>query len=398
MVIFLSQQNKKANNHGLGERKTLISFLNSYSEGLSGSDLRFIEVAKRLQGKKTKLVIVTSQLGKELCEKKNLKATFNVTSKEAKLGNIVVIYTQRIITALFMRLKLKKGDVLYSSSDFLPDALPSYFLRLKNKNVRWVQTIHHIQGDPFIRVGRSRGVNLLGFISQKISLTLIKKRADLIIVMNPLIKKQLLQLGFDEKRIRINYNGVNLKAINAFEPSAKKFDGVFLGRLNTSKGIFDLLKVWSNVLSWNPNAKLAIIGKGDRATEKKLRLFASELNIESNVDFCGYLSDSEAFGILKSAKVFIFPSYEEGFGIAVLEAIACGLPVVAYNLPVYREIFGDQLVSVPLGSIDSISQRVRSLLENPELARKIGDAGICVAKEYDWDAIANREQSLIENI
>jgi glycosyltransferase involved in cell wall biosynthesis len=380
------------------KKTRLIALLNSYSEGLSGSDLRFIEIAKRITDKKTQLIVVTSRLGKELCVKKGLKASFKVTSNENKFSHIILTYAMRIFSTIFHNFGAKEDTVLYATSDFLPDVFPIYFFKLRNKNVRWIQTIHHIQGNPFVRVGKSLFVNFLGFFSQKMSLILIKKRADIVVVMNTLIKKQLLDAGFSENRIHINCNGVNFDDIKAFTPSVLKYDGVFLGRLNVSKGIFDLVKVWSYVVAKNPNAKLAIIGKGDKQIEKGLWDYAASLNITKNIDFLGYLSDSNAFGILKSAKVFIFPSYEEGFGIAILEAMACGLPVVTYNLPVYREIFEDKLTSVPAGLTAVMARRVCFLLENPEVARVIATTGMSIVEKYDWDKIAERELRLIKNI
>lgn len=325
-----------------------------------------------------------------------MKATFNVTSNESKLGNIVIIYAKRTFAALFIRFEIKRDTILYATSDFLPDVFPIYFLKLRNKRIKWLQIIHHIQRNPFAREGKSFFVNLLGFLSQRLSIDMVRQKADLTIVVNPMVRRQLLQEGFNEKKICVNFNGVNLLKIQGFLPSDTKYDCVFLGRLNVSKGIFDLVRVWSNIVAKNPHAKLAIIGKGDSQIEKRLRNYVSNMKLQRNINFCGYMNDDEAFGILKSAKVFVFPSYEEGFGIAILQAMACGLPVVAYDLPEYREIFRNQLVTVPLGRIDLMSQKIDFLLENPIVASSIGEAGVGLASGYDWDKVAQREIFLIE--
>ncbi len=375
----------------------LIAFLNSYSEGLSGSDLRFVEVSKRVLNK-IDLTVVTSKLGYKLCEKRGLKARFFLTSKENYFSHVFITYALRILFALFIRLETNDRTVLYSTSDFLPDVFPAYVLKLKNKKTKWVQVIHHIQENPLRRVGENYFVNFAGFISQRLSFALIKQRVDLTIVVNPLVKRELLEKRFNGKKILVNYNGVNLNRIKYFKPSSIKYDGVFLGRLNVSKGIFDLLKVWNYVVEKNPNAKLAVIGSGDKRVEKKLHAYASEMKLQKNIDFLGYLSDSDAFGILKSAKVFLFPSYEEGFGIAIIEAMTCRLPVVTYDLHVYREIFGNSLNVVPVGRTDVMSKIVCFLLENPEVAKLRGQAGMELAKKYDWNKIAEKEMLLIKSI
>jgi glycosyltransferase involved in cell wall biosynthesis len=375
----------------------LIAFLNAYSQGYSGSDVRFLEIFNRIN-KQTdlKLVVVTSKLGKEFCEQKSLNAKFALTSKENKFGSVLLTYTRRIISAFFMHYEVKRNTVLYATSDFLPDVLPILFLKLRYKRVKWVQVIHHVQGSPFTRVGRGFLVSFLVFLSQRLSFRLAKRRCDLTIIVNPLIRSQLKEIGFDEEKIFVNYNGVNLEKIRSIGRSEKKYDGVFLGRINYSKGVFDLVKTWSAVVKEHPKAKLAIIGRGDSKIEKILFTYASRLNLSQNIDFLGYLDEVKAFGILKSAKTFLFPSYEEGFGIAILEAMACGLPIVTYNLPAYKEIYGDRLITVPLGRTDLMSQHVCYLLENANIARTVGDAGMELVKEYDWGKIAQREMLLIE--
>jgi glycosyltransferase involved in cell wall biosynthesis len=377
----------------------MIAFLNAYSEGLTGSDLRFVEIANRINKERdAKLTIVTSKLGKELCETRGLKATFNVTSNEEKLGNIPLIYFKRIFSALIRRFEINVDTVLYATSDFLPDVFPIYLLKLKNKRGKWVQLIHHIQKSSTAREGKRFSVNLLGFLSQRLSFALLKKCSDMIIVVNPVIKKQLLNEGFNGKKVFVNYNGVDLKKIRDIKSSNVVYDCVFLGRLNVSKGLFDLVKVWSYVVAKNINAKLAIIGKGGSQIEKQLRNYISDMQLKKNIDLCGFLDDVGTFGTLKSAKVFLFPSYEEGFGIAILEAMACGLPVVAYDLPVYRKIFGDKLITVPLGRTDLLSESVVFLLENPPVASSMGKEGVALANCYDWSKIAQREILLIESL
>jgi glycosyltransferase involved in cell wall biosynthesis len=390
-VLLLAQDTENS------RKMHLIAFLNSYSEGLSGSDLRFVEVSKRVLSR-IDLIVVTSELGFNLCEKRGLKARFFLTSRENYFSHVFITYALRILFALFIRLETNDRTILYSTSDFLPDVFPAYVLKLKNKKAKWVQLIHHIQENPLRRVGENYFVNLAGFISQRLSFALIKQRVDLTIVVNPLVKRELLKKGFNGKKIFVNYNGVNLSRIKDFKDSPFKYDGVFLGRLNVSKGVFDLLKVWSYVVEKNPNAKLAVIGSGDKRVEKKLRETTSEMKLQENIAFLGYLSDSDAFGILKSAKVFLFPSYEEGFGIAILEAMTCGLPVVTYNLHVYREIFGNSLSVVPVGRTDLMSEIVCFLLENPEVAKLKGQAGVELAKKYDWSKIAEKELSLMKSI
>jgi len=363
---------------------------------MSGGDIRFIEIAKRLMRKNVEVWVVTSKLGKEMCEKYGLKAKYVITTTEDEIKSVTCTYLKRIIRALFLKFELRKGDILYSTSDFLPDVLPAFILKLRNKDVGWIQVIHHLYGNPLRRRGKNFLVNLIGFLSQRVSFAMIKREADLIIAVNPLVKWQLVRLGFNASKIRVNYNGVDLMKMESIKPSDKKYDCVFLGRLNVSKGIFDLIKIWKVIVKKNPSITLAIIGGGDKSLEYALRNRVEEEKLENNINVLGFLDDEQAFGILKSCKVFVFPSYEEGFGIAALEAMACELSVVAWDLPVYREVFPKGMIRVPLGDAKKFADEILRLLNDPELYEKMRDDAIETASKYDWNKIAEKELELIE--
>ncbi len=373
----------------------IIAFLNSYTEGLSGGDLRFIEIMKRLtQNEDVKLTIVTSKLGKSLCKLRGLNQSFVETTQENTTGNILSLYARRIFSSLSIKLDFY-GSVFYSTSDFLPDVLPAYRAK-SGSDIKWVQVIHHLYDKPFSRLGENFFINFLGFFSQRFSLILIKRRADLVIVVNPITKLQLMRIGFRENKISVNYNGVDAKKFHCFETSIKKYAAVFLGRLSVSKGIFDLIDVWKRVTKEKPGEVLAIIGRGNDHVEKRLRDLIKNNNLENNINILGPLQDPDTISIMNSSKLFLFPSHEEGFGIAVLEAMACGLPVVAWNLSVYKNVFCQGMITIPVGDFERMANAVLELLNNPELRSNISKYSQILASKYDWNDIARKEKLLIE--
>lgn len=389
-------------------RKTkIIALMNAYTQGMSGGDHRFIEIARRLVNKDdVKIEIVTSGLGGKLCESHGLKGnniTYIVTTNEQRVYNVILLYLKRIFAALKIKPSNREDDlVLYSTSDFIPDTLPAFFLKsifskTGNRKVRWVQVIHHLYESPAKRKGKNILTNLLGFLSQRISFIMIKKAGDLIITVNPIVKQQLLRLGFNMP-IMVNYNGVDLARIGNINPSNKKYDCVFLGRLNISKGIFDLVKIWKIIIDKNPKVTLAIIGGGDNRLKQELKRDIDRNGLNKNIDVLGYLNEEDVFGILKSSKVFVFPSHEEGFGIAILEAMACGLPVVAWDLPAYKEIFTKGIVKIPENNYEEFANMIIKLLEEEELRKQLTEEAKKQATEYDWNIIANNEIKLIKKL
>ena len=264
------------------------------SSDRSGGDIRFINIMKRLD--KVKKIIITSEMGKQIYQEFEIKAEYLTTTTENQVKNIIITYFKRIIAAIFLKVELNEGDIIYSTSDCLPDVFPAFIWKLKNRKVIWIQLIFHLIPSD----------RLISHYAQKFSFFFIKRFADLIIVDNCLLKEELVTQGFDAKNIEVNPPGINtgyLKDIKSVKE--KSYDSCFLGRLHPSKGIFDLIDIWELVLKKKQNAKLAIIGGGNKRLEDEFKKKVMDANLEHNIAIMGYLEDDKAFEILKSSKVFI---------------------------------------------------------------------------------------------
>jgi len=101
----------------------------------------------------------------------------------------------------------------------------------------------------------------------------------------------------------------------------------------------------------------------------------------------GYLDNNLAYSVLKSSTLFLFPSHEEGWGMIIAEAMASGVPVVAWNLKVYDYIFEDFIIKIKENNIDEFSSMVVNLLCNNDITRRISDNGLNFIKKYDWNNI-----------
>jgi glycosyltransferase involved in cell wall biosynthesis len=112
----------------------------------------------------------------------------------------------------------------------------------------------------------------------------------------------------------------------------------------------------------------------------------------------GFLPEKDKIATLKSSRVFLFPSYEEGWGIVVAEAMACGLPVIAYDLPAYREIFHAGMLRVPVGSVAKFADATKAVLRDEEKRVRLGREGRIQAEEYDLEEIAATELHLIKEM
>ena len=163
---------------------------------------------------------------------------------------------------------------------------------------------------------------------------------------------------------------------------------VFTGRLVPHKGVDVLLQALRELPS---DVHLVVVGRGPRLVD--LRGLARRLGVADRTHFCASVTDDELPVYLGLADVFAFPSQNrlEGFGLAVAEAMACGLPVVTSDMPGVREVIEDGvhgLLTEPLLA-DDLAAKLRILLDDPARARAMGNAGRRRAEErYALDKVA----------
>ncbi|MDY6893953.1 MAG: glycosyltransferase family 4 protein [Thermotogota bacterium] len=378
----------------------IIGFLNSYCDGISGGDVRFIEVLKRFGG--FNKVVVTSELGKKICEKNRLDAEYLITTDEEHFKNVLFTYFKRLVKALSLKVNLNEGEILYSSSDFLPDILPAFVWKLRNKNIGWVALLHLLAPNPFYgyeqyylkqKKVRLPAISAIFYkISQLLSIRLMKWKADKILTPNSEIKDYLIKKGIDKDRISLVANGINYREIQKIIPLNKdRYDALFVGRFHPQKGIFDLIKIWELVCKQKKDVKLALIGSKTEEFEDKVKDEIKNRNLEKNIYLMGFLEEAEKFKVIKSSVIFLCPSFYESWGIVIAEAMASGLPVVAYDLPIYQDIYEDKIFRVPIGDVNQFADTVTRLLTEEELRINLGLNGKKFILKYDWDRIAERE-------
>lgn len=368
-------------------RGKLIAFMNAYSHGKSGGDTVFIELAKRLNNDNK--IIITSQLGKNLCSNNGIQATYYITSTESNFNNVVLTYIKRLVKALFLNLPIQKNDVLMGTSDFFPDVLPIFLSRLKNKESKWLQHVFHL-------IPTSRK---LPYYIQRLSLFFIRMLADIVIVDNTLLKNELSKMGFHQHKLIVNHPGINLDYLQSIKKNSRmSYEGVYMAQLRKSKGVFDLITIWKLVCLEMPNAQLAIIGKGKKEIVEELKNKIAHAKLQQNITLMGYLEDKQMFSLIKASKIFIFPSHEEGFGISALEAQALGLPVIAWNLPVFTEIFPKGMIRVTMFDMNNFARASLNMLMDKSLRRKFVIEASANAKRYSWGQTAKREKKLIDNL
>ncbi|MDO5068080.1 MAG: glycosyltransferase [Propionibacteriaceae bacterium] len=156
--------------------------------------------------------------------------------------------------------------------------------------------------------------------------------------------------------------------------TVKKLDPVY--------GIDILLQSFAQL---PPTLRLRVAGQGDQ--ESDLRALATKLGVADRVDFLGQLPNPEVPEVLRGLDVFVALSREESFGVAILEALACGTPAVTSDAPGPAEVMRDGVTGfvVPRNDPDAAARALQRLVDDPEMARRMGEAGRRhVMENYSW--------------
>ncbi len=201
---------------------------------------------------------------------------------------------------------------------------------------------------------------------------------DCIITVCDYVGKVLIRGGVREAQIRTVYEGVDLSALDAVEPSRDPpdFPGPTLGALGaltSEKGHDTLLAAWAQVCRDFPGSRLTLIGDGP--CRPALEEQSHRSGLDGRVLFMGFRSDSLA--LLKRLDLFSLPSRSEGLSSALLEAMGCSLPVVATSVGGTPELVVDGRTGllVPAGDPQRLAMAIRRALADPSAARAMGDRG-----------------------
>ena len=177
---------------------------------------------------------------------------------------------------------------------------------------------------------------------------------------------------------------------------------LFLARLHPKKGLECLLDAMPAVIAAKAGAHLFVVGAGLRSYEETLRKRSDRLGIASRVTFTGFLANEDKWSAMAAADVFVLPSRQENFAIAVVEAMRAGLPVVvsrAVNISSAIAATGAGVVLEDADDVEALAGAIGQLLDDPASGRRIGENGRNLAlADYAWSRAAEGYFALYEAV
>lgn len=366
--------------------------------GLSGGEVRFIEVAKGWRKQGYQIHILGSPGVKYLCKKLNLEVILHPLKQILLSGRLA--YFLRAFTSFLLPKTLAsfKEGVVYSTSEMVSDVLPGLILKLKaRKKIKWAVAVHWLPPLKWWTRKRSTLLNSLFFlINERLGLYLAYFFADRLLPVSESTKKQMQDVHLSMRKVFPVECGVNYEKIRQIVGGVKKkkYEAVFMKRIQAVKGVLDLPDIWEKVTEKKPKARLIIVGEGP--DEEKLKQQIKEKDLKKNMDYLGVIFDDKIkFSKLAESRLFILPSYEENWAIVIGEAQAAGIPVICYQLKELVNVWKDSVIFIPIGDKKKMAAKIIELLNKPKEVDKISKKGLEFVRQYEWQAIAEKELQII---
>lgn len=211
------------------------------------------------------------------------------------------------------------------------------------------------------------------------------RRAFRVLTVSEYSKREIAAWsGISPERIVVADNGVN-RGFSADGPRHQPgYDYFFyVGNQKPHKNIDRLLEASARIVT-GTTTRLVMTGKPTAATRATMR----RLGIQDRVEFCGSLSDDRLAEYYRGAKLLVMPSRFEGFGLPVVEAMACGTPVVCANAGSLPEIAGEAAWLVDPLDVDAMASCMARVLGDDSLRASLRRQGLDRARHFDWDATA----------
>lgn len=225
------------------------------------------------------------------------------------------------------------------------------------------------------------------------------KNADAIIAISNHTKMDLIKyLDAPEDTITVTHLAADeafsrIEEKNILEKVRKKYSlpynfVLFVGSLEPRKNVQTLLRAYALTSQMFKNKyKLAIVG-GKGWLNDQIKSLVEELKISDNVYFTEYVAQEDLPAIYSMASVFVYPSLYEGFGLPVLEAMACGTPVITSNVSSIPEVAGDAAVLVDPANEEELSLAIKQVLDDEALRKSLSIRGVNRAKTFSWERCA----------
>ncbi|EKE20667.1 MAG: mannosyltransferase B-like protein [uncultured bacterium] len=327
---------------------------------------------------------------KNINEKLNLgdKKNAQVISLEAKNKFVWAAWTMPVF------FRKNKIDVFHSEY-ILPFFIP--------KRIKVVTHIHDVSFKVYRQMILKKDLFFLDlFIPRSV------RRSDKIIAVSQFTKDEILKYyKVDADKIEVVFNSTNLIEREITEEMEKticekynlpeKFI-LYIGTLQPRKNIPLLIEAYAKIKNKIPEIKLVLAGnKNGHNFDKKINEVLLKNDLNKDIIFAGFIDTIDKVVVYKMATVYVFPSFYEGFGIPILEAMSQGVPVLASDIPPHREVGVNEDIYFNPNSIDNLSDMLYNICIDKERRERLIKLGLVKSNFFSWKESAQKMLNLFNS-
>lgn len=276
----------------------------------------------------------------------------------------------------------------------------SFLAGIEAKKLSGKPLIVHVHATEYDRSG-GNNISPAVYSIEKLGM----EQADQIIAVSQFTKNILIEkYGIYPEKITVVHNGIETPVKDNLQQHSDILDGykkrgykvvLFVGRLTLQKGPDYFIKTAKRVLEYNPKVLFVMAGTGDM--ERQIIAQSVEYGISDNVIFTGFLRGEELERLYKAADLFVFPSVSEPFGLAPLESIANGTPVLISKQAGVGEVLSHAL-RADFWDVEDMTDKILSALEHPALLTTLTRNSLSELQDKSWKGVAQKMIGVYRNI
>lgn len=287
--------------------------------------------------------------------------------------------TRFLWTQFVLPFKGNKNDIIYHPFQYVS------FLSTSKQ----IMTIHDLIPIHYPNVAKHQ------YIYYKYFMPILIKKSDKIICISENTKNDLVNIyNIDNDKISVIYNGYDKELFNKENINKKVLDKynidynymIMVGASYPHKNIEIAIKAFKKI---KENCKLIIVGK-DSPYILKLKQLVRELKIEDKINFIGYVPDEDLPTLYGCSKGFLYTTLYEGFGLPILEAMACGALVLCGDNSSLPEVYGNGALVIDLNNVEDVKEKIELAIRNNDLREKLLKESEKNIKRFSWNKTAKQ--------
>lgn len=282
-------------------------------------------------------------------------------------------------------LKALKYDILFCPSNIAPLYLP--------KSVKLVLTLHDLSYKDFADMYSAVFRKYYEFVVPK-----ALQRADKVLTISKYSYNRIIgEYDFVKNKIEFIYHG--LGEIFVYDKNTQRGNYLlYVGSMNDTKNFSSVIKAFKRCENLGYDLMMVMPTSANFHLDVSKQHLLEEAQANPHIKIVDYVVQEELVKIYQKAKLFVFPSYHESFGFPILEAMACGTPVICSDVTSMPEIGGDAVVYCDPYDIEDIENKILSVLSDKELQEQMKIKGLQRASMFSWEKAAEAHIEIFNKV